>query len=616
MASASADLAAGLEAEAVQLIDNTPSKEDMEGYVGTIKQKFIKNLKLNVDLSIEDSEEFTQELMANIASSTGLKASAADIQKWSQMTYDELSVAVNSAGVNLGGLANNTAIATAQAGLSTAAQAYGEAYSLFSITDGILEGKGLTANDAVQLGASAVSLASTVIAGAAGGAALGPYGAIVGVVLAGVSYLISKPTAALAAWEASKKVAAATTTAEVAELDRWNVERSKEFYARLDGMRLNKDRAVSEIADNWAAYEEELGVRFGLRYFPGSPVPPRAGVYVKTGRFYTKDTGGLGLLPQGCTSLAGCPYFTEPHPSRVAAVGYQQALAELVDKMAEKSLYLANPDSSVPLENQYVFSEPKFSGYYDRTLRAFSAYLGSGTFWTPPNQRPLTIQIKNYGHHLSDLECTLADMCGGTSQGLRCEEDAALKITWGGDRLAALRNCQELQVKDRYGLNNVHFALGASTVQDSLHYNSQYTQRLFNKFNELRAKDAKTGAKLSAMVFERGAKFWRDLNETLDNQNASTNVFKIRISADLLQTANAVGGELATSIRLQDLVNSLGTKNIQTLTQNEKRTNRAISPELATRLQRKQSRDGLINNGMLALGVGAFGYGAKNKWGK
>ena len=606
MASASADLLAAADAQAIQLVDSTPSKEEMEGNVARIKQDFLKNLKLGLDLDIADSEAFTQEVMNNIAKAEGIKATAKQIQQWSNMTYDQIAASGQSLGIDLGGFVNSTQLATAQAGLDTASKAYGDAYSLFSVTDGILEGKGLTAGEAVQLGATAVSLASTVIAGAAGGAALGPYGAVVGVVLAGVSYFISKSSAELQLYQDNLRRATATTAAEIQKMDTDNAQIYVEFSKKLDMMRKGRDQAVSEVADNWASYEEDLGVRFGLRYFPGSPVPPRAGTYTKIERFYTKPTTVGALLPHPCKSLAGCPYFPEPLPKRVAAIGYERAFAEMVDQLALKGQYLANPD--LPIDSQYVMTEQGFSAYYDRTLRAFSAYVGGGTFWRPPNEIPLGIKVKGYGHHLVDLEYELADACSNTTADVSCNKSIAALI----EQDRANRSNIENGLWAR--MNNLNFANGYWSAQDKVRYTDNYQSRTIDKLNQLRAKDAKKGQAIAAKVFERNAKFWIDLNRVLEAQHASTNVFKIRISADLLQTANAVGGELATSLRLQQLIASLGTRNIQQLTQSQK-SDRALSQDVVARIEKRKSRDDVLNNGMLAVGLGAAGYGAFKKWG-
>src|SRR5690606_18971857 len=110
------------------------------------------------------------------ADSEGIKATVADVEGWASMTYDELMAAGNHESI----IAMQTTAASAQASLDVAGKVYGESYSLFSLSAGALEDGKISAGEAVQLGASAVSMAGTLISGVTGGMALGPIGAIAG----------------------------------------------------------------------------------------------------------------------------------------------------------------------------------------------------------------------------------------------------------------------------------------------------------------------------------------------------------------------------------------------------------------------------------------------------
>lgn len=593
-ASESARLQAALTRDALALVDETPSKEEMEGYADRVKNNFLKNLKLTVDLNLQDSEEFVQEAMVNIAKASGIKATVSDIQKWSNMSLEDLAE-LKVPGVDFVKFSDDVGATTAQAGLDVAGQVYGEAYSLFSLTDSMVSGGTLDVASAIQLGATAVSLASTVVSAAAGGAALGPYGAVAGVVLAGISYLSSSKAREQALWDQKVSIASQQTAAEAKRIDEFNATQKEIFWVKYKYRNQVKDEAVSEVADNWSAFEEDLGVRFGLRYFPGSAVPMRAGLYRKVApNNYVKN---------GCTSLSGCLYFPEPTPQRVATLGFDKAQSELIDRLASRGLYLANPDAS--LDNQYVFTSQGFSAYHDRTLRAFSAYVGGGRYWNPPHERMTNIHVKSYANLLDELGCEMSEYCDPIARNnpIKCNKSPRK------DTLPTpLDLCNEMWDKTRRSrLDNTGFAIDGGRYP--------LGEDIFNQFNAIRAKHPKEAANFSRRAFDASQRFWADLMGYLERDVQVANVFKTRINGDLLQSANAVGGELATALRLKSMLDTLGSSRIADLTQSEKHSVRAISPELAKSIDRRKSRDGLINNTMLAAGAGALGFGAWKKWG-
>lgn len=608
MAKASADFKAALDASAIALIDNTPTREEMEGYAAELKAKVLRNMKLPLDIDIKDSEQFAQQVMANAAAALKITATGQDIQRWAATPINELS-----ATLGLEELADTTMMATAQAGLETASQAYGETYKLFSLTDNVLADGQLDVMEAIQLGASAVSMASTLIASAAGGAMLGPYGAVAGVVLGAISYFTSSVARAKEAKAAAMEQIYSQMEVERQRVNTYNMQELKRYEAGVEVLWEAKDSAVSMIADNWAAYEQELGVRFGLRFFPNSSPPPRAGI---------KKQGSQGMnIPVMCNSPGGCPYFPEPTPARIKAVGYEKAFLEMVDQLATKGYWLFNPAKKI--ENQYVMEEQGFSAYYDRTLRAFSAFLSEGNFWAPKHSRDTSVLMKTYGHHLVDLYQT------GRIPKLVLGQKTMLM---GSDsRAYTAFSCTS--VPQPTGVtkvtNNVMFAKGKYVYGDTSLVEKNFAEwqadakKCINSTWESTSSGIKE--KVSSRVGENniqqvkkelylGAeRFWQDLNEALVKEQNAANVFKTRIAGDLIQTANAVGGELATSLRLHRLLSDSGSRNIQELASSNSNL-KALPTETITRLEKAQKRDNAINNTMLALGVGALGYGAKRKW--
>lgn len=576
-----------LERDAVALIEDTPSADYMEGESQRIQDEYLKSLKLTVDTAnLEDAEEFMKDLMANVSQAEGLKATAADISKWSQMTFDELASSVDSAGHSLRGLASGTAMATAKAGLDVASNTYGESYQLYNVTAGVLEDGQLSVGEAVQLGASAVSFASTAVAGLAGGAALGPIGAIAGLVLAGISYLFTSSSAQEAAWNAALSAAKDAADREEAVVDDFNRKQQLQYKEYNELIWKAKDASIAEVADNWAGFEEDLGVRFGLRYFPGAPPPKRAGFYQQTTMwvsgsntpdflisktFQTQKSGPV--FPVLCESLSGCPYFPEPHPKRVEAIGYEDAFVEMLEQLKAKNLYLFNP--SYPIDGQYVLHSesdyPAKFDYFNRTLRAFDAYT-NGKYWVPPGSRIQTPNFKSYRDLAYEQICrNEAGICFGGKKYKKCED------------LSFLRN--------------------------ECSYPNSIKDEAFAELVRMKAKGIEYDVHGAAM------KFWQNAMEDLANQGSSTDVFKTRITGDLIQTANAVGGEMATALRLRQLMSSFGTTDIRTLSQQEKRSITAVPASVRTKLDRVKQRDLAVNGGMLAAGISALGYGAYRKWG-
>lgn len=576
-----------LERDAVALIEDTPSSDYMEGESQRIQEEYLKSLKLTVDTAnLEDAEEFMKDLMANVAEAEGLKATSADIAKWSQMTFEELASSVDSAGHSLRSMANGTAMATAKAGLDVAGSTYGESYQLYNITAGVLEDGKLSVGEAVQLGASAVSFASTAIAGLAGGAALGPIGAIAGLVIAGISYLFTSASAQEAAWNAALSAAKDAADREEAIVNAFNQAQLLQYkeYDRLIWQA--KDAAISEVADNWAGFEENLGVRFGLRYFPGAPPPKRAGFYQKT-TLWVSGSGSADFLisktfqrkkngpvyPVLCESLSGCPYFPEPHPKRVKEIGYEDAYVEMLEQYQKKNLYLFNPD--FPIDGQFVTSDnqkyPPQYDYFNRTLRAFDAYT-SDRYWVPPARRIKTPSYKDYRALAYEQIC--ANEAG---------------ICFGGKKY---RKCDDLA-----------FLRGECSYPNSI------KEEAYAELVRMKAKGIEYDIHGAAM------EFWQNAMEDLANQGSVTDVFKTRITGDLIQTSNAVGGEMATALRLRELMSSFGTTDIRTLSAQEKRSVTAIPSEVRSKIDRLKQRDLAVNGGMLVAGLSALGYGAYRKWG-
>jgi hypothetical protein len=577
-----------LERDAVELIQDTPSAEYMEGESQRVQDQYLKNLKMTVDTAnLEDAEEFMKDLMANVAQAEGLKATVADIDKWSQMTFDELSETVDSSGQSLRAFASGTSMATAKAGLDVASNAYGESYQLYNVTAGVLEDGKLSVGEAVQLGASAVSFASTAVAGLAGGAALGPIGAIAGLVLAGISYLFTSASAQEAAWNAALDEAKDDANREQAKIEAFNRKQQLEYieYNRLIWQA--KDASISEVADNWAGFEESLGVRFGLRYFPGAPPPKRAGFYKKTtlwvsgssspdflvSKTFQKKQNGP-VYPVLCESLSGCPYFPEPHPKRVEQIGYQAAYVEMLEQYAKKNLYLFNPSMPNDKNQQYVMHSdavyPSQYDYFNRTLRAFDSYVGN-RFWVPPVNRIQSPRYKDYRDLAYEQICaTEAGICFGGKKYQKC--------------------------------NDLAFLRGECLYPESI------KNEAFTELVRMKAKGIEYDIHGSAM------KFWKGAMEDLADQGSATDVFKTRITGDLIQTANAVGGEMATALRLRQLMSNFGTTDIRTLSQDEKRSITAVPAEVRNKLDRLKQRDTILNGGMLVAGVSALGYGAYRKW--
>lgn len=568
-----------LERDAVALIQDTPSEEYMAGQSERVKEKYIRNLRMSLDTDVEESEEFMQELMANVASNNSVKATAADLKKWCNMTFDELATQVDSSGKSLKYFSHETALASSQVGLDVASSTYGDSYQMFNLTAGVLEDGKLSVGEAVQLGASAVSFASTMVAGLAGGAALGPIGAIAGLVVAGISYMFTSSSAQQAAWNKQLNLARAAVELEEQKINAFNIQQRDTYRSYSTLIWKAKDAAISEVADNWAAFESSLGVRFGLRYFPGAPPPKRAGfyqnVYMGPGVYgiSKQQLSGNTWQPVLCETLSGCPYFPEPHPSKVKQLGYSEAFVRMAEELKKKGLYLFDPSKDI--SSQYVMNNeqdyPTQLDYFNRTIRAFDAFT-SKKFWVPEAQRVQAVAAKDYRDFALDL------LCGRSSD-----------VCFNNRRL---NYCEDL-----------NFAKGLCRYQDA------DRNAAFNEMIRMKAKG------IEYDVQGRTMQFWQTLMQDLAEQGSITDIFKTRITGDLIQTANAVGGEMATALRLRQMMDEVGTTDVRKLSQSEKRGITAVPSDVLNKISRVQKRDGILNTSMLLAGASTFGFGAYKKWG-
>lgn len=590
MSSASIDFASALDESAELLVQDTPPESLMEGYAEKVRSDFMRGTRMTLaNANLEDSKAFVEEVMANVADAEGYKASVSDINRWSSLSFEELSQQTDAAGKNLGRLSDGVAMASASAGLDVAGEVYGESLGFYSLGANALEDGSLSASEAVQLGASASSLASTMISSAsAGGVTLGPIGAIAGLVIGGISFLTSRGSAQKAFWEAREAQAIAQVDREQEAVNAFLEEEQRKYEQIEAEVWKAKDTAIAEVADAWAAFEDGVGVRFGLRYFPGSSIPPRAGVYRTTyvreidkwlkAKYRAVDIPGerrQEAIPLECAALSGCLYFPEPHPKRVAAIGYQRAFVELLEELAERDQYLTTTPAN--LNNERDFVPPRTQdfpayAYYSRTFRAFDAFLVNDStsskkrFWVPPVQRVQTLNWKTYSDLAYEWLCGNSPAC------------------------SALDLCTD-------------------TVDCS------YTARQKQMGYEAMVANYKYGQQKSPQIPARALRFVASMQEQLAMANSSTDIIKTRVVGDLVQTANAVGGELATSIRLKQLMQEAGTSNLSRLSASDLRSIQALDENTVSAIDKAQRRDGLVNGGMLAAGVASLGFGAYRKWG-
>lgn len=581
---AAVDFGAVLDESAEVLIQDTPPEPAMVGYAERVHQEFLRGTRFSLaHANLEDSRAFIEEVVANVAQAEGYKATGSDVKHWSSLSFEELEAESDSAGKNLGPLADGVAMASASAGLQVAGDVYKESLGFYSLGTGALEDGNISAQEAVQLGASASSFASTMMSSmGTGGVALGPIGAIAGLVLGGINFL----TSSASSWEAYQRAqlarARAAADAEKHVVDAFlEEERAKYEQWQQQVVWRARDTAVAEVADAWAGFEDGTGVRFGLRFFPGSPIPPRAGTYRSTriasrgGIFLSKYHGGTGGEPFECDSLSGCLYFPEPHPSRVAAIGYRDAYVEMLEQMAARDRYLTTTPNNLKNEKDYVPSRaedfPQYA-YYFRTFRAFDSFLVNPStreqrrFWVPPAQRIKQLNWKTY-------------------------EDLAYEWLCGNSRACSALDLCTNDVTCRY-----------SSSQRKQGYDAMVSAF---RYKESGGHDPK--------IPERARRFVESMQDKLARELHSSQVIKTRVMGDLIQTANAVTGELATSLRLEQLLGEMG--DLSRLSASEQRQVTALDPQTQAKVEREQSRDAVVNNGMLATGIAAMGFGAYKKWG-
>lgn len=594
MAVAEVDFDLIISESAAELIDSSPNEEEMEGHAQKVRDKYLKGTgKFTVaNANLEDSQEFVKEVMANVSDSQKLDLSSAEITELSEASFDVLK------DINGGEFLDATALASAQAGMDAASEVYGESFKVYSLTSNILEDGKITTMEAVRLGASAVSIASTMLAGFAGGAAMGPIGAVAGIVLGGISFLGSQSAARKARWEARREASLKYVLGHESDVDSWLVEQRQAYADVRELVWEDRDIAVAEVADAWAAFEDGLGVRFGLRYFPGERPPRRAGHYRKV-----SDGGISWKLP--CNVLSGCPYFTEPNPNRVKELqkthgeseGYRLAVVETLNNLAKNKKYITSTtDPFDPREYEYVNAR-NYEGlsYYNRVIRAFDS-LALTNFWKPRSNRAGTVGWKNF----KDLAYEWSVYYAETQHGKICS-DPNLKIV-----------CDSM-VKDR---NRIPELSKPCFESFDCHYSSKSQAYGFENVVKYYTYFTKPHKDSEPDIWRRAAAFVQSMQESLGAMNSETGVFKARIMGDLIQTANATGGELATATRLKKLLSMAGDVDIRSMSAAERRDFKALDPDTLSKIDRSKQRDSLFNNAIFAAGVGAAGFGAYRKWGK
>ena len=564
-----------VEAGAFELLVNTPDKSLMEEHAQEVMSEYLAGAgKFGLDnANLEDSTAYMENVIANIAKSKGKNLSVAQIKELTLKPFSEMSDREKDYYLDA------ITVSSAQTGVNVAGEVSGNSYHLYSVSSGVLQDGRLTFSEAVNLGATAVSMSSSFMAGFAGGAAFGPIGAIAGIVIGGINILSSERSADRAMKAAREAEASRVIEAMIQYTDEYLDKSSSEYYSKRSIVWESRDSAIAEVSDAWATFEENLGVRFGLRYFPGSPAPPRAGFYE---RGYKSSGAPIIVKQRLCDTPSGCLYFPEPHPDRVSSLGLEAAFQEMLQQMSEDNKYLTSKgeDLSHLLTGEDYELDPNYQGldYYNRAIRACNSFMPDPDFkyWVPRLKR------EDYRAWRSAGDIAWEWFCGRPLQVPGCSRQPRYSCFESLD-------CRYTRAQQQSGILEAKKWVSYKPLG---------------------------GHKNEPDFPKRAQQFVQDMYDKLSEFDNSTDVIKTRVIADLVSTANAVNGELSTSVRLNKLFQEMGASSISDLTQADARNLHALSPEVRKSFDRAATRNSLVNNTVLAAGAGAAGFGAYKKWGK
>lgn len=555
-----------IKAGADRLIASSPTAQRMRENYEEVSDKYLRglpDLDLNAlqNMSVGDAEEIAKIIFENVAREHGIPITSLDMDQWVSQGLDYLK----EQGKEL--LADLAAEAMAQYGVQGASQIASDLVpyvGMATTTVEALEDGKLTQGEVMSISTTAMTSASTMLAGTAVGAGLGVVGAVFAPAAIGTA-LFEGQNAAQQEYRRQVRLAAQKQTRQEEEaINAWLSAAQAQYFEGHQELWDRKDSAVALLANNWSTLENQVQSKFELRFFPGAPPPLRGGWYLKQPLVGNQ---GFYMKKRECRNIAGCAYF--PGNS------VRHSLAEFIEIATEMKkhnyvlgrngdleaeYYERNPYHVPPYANN-LYGGPDYA-YYWRAMRAFNALAPSkkdlknlpASFWVPPGHEFRRMKpFKDYGMLGWDLWYRYAP------------QDAVNACPYTGCTLA---------VMSREGTKAV-----ARNKNDSVLYGT-------------RAWDmAKEAQEYVDEVFDK-----------LHAESQAVDAYRTRLHGDLLQTAAAVRGEQATKKRLIEI----GSMQAQAASTKEQKEFKVLDDQTRYALGALESRRDRINNAWLFAGGSAL----------
>lgn len=579
-----------LRAGADRLIESSPTASEMRDHFESLQDGPLKGMiPLSLsdirDLSLADGEELFKEILKNTAEQYGIPTSVDEVEAWVKAGYHHLEDQGKA------WLADQAMEAAAAYGIKSAYESISTKVApmigLATTTYEALEDGQLTQGEAMSIGTSAASTASTVFAGAAA-VGVGMVGAVLAPAAIGTAFLESTIAAEEAYRRKVLKMSRQQVTQEAAVINAFLAESEEKIHEADRELWRYKELAIGGIAQDWSSLEHKVGNSFQLRFFPGAPPPLRGGWYREQ-----PLTGGESyyLRKVACGNLAGCRYFPESasYHSFQHTINFLRAMHEAGyvlgrDSLVEGKYYAFNPYQWP--QTAQVYGGEQYA-YYWRALRAFDALVPSEKdsqdrtvgFWAHPGhefrrrgQRPL----KDYGLLGFDLFC-------------RKDPRSCSQMCPYGDP-----NCTiPTEVRRERGLAAVA--------------GSKYNAEMYNTAPWDMKKEA--------------TEYVEELFSRLQEDFDAVGTYRARIKGDLIQTASAVRGEKKTGKRLADMAKEAGLRFQmdragEGLDAQVKKQIKILDSGTRAALGGLEKRRELLNKGAVAAGGAVLAAGAWKVWGR
>lgn len=566
-----------------QLINSSPTAKMLKDTADEIKSTALKGVPLPTSLSsvasldFKDGQQIAEQVVANLLRANGLPASKKDVKDILEKKAEEL------AAEGLEYLSAEISEAFGQYGSAAffsevASQFAGYAGFVTTSANAIEDGK-LTQGEIMGIGMSAMSTASSMMASGAVATGLGVVGAIFAPVAIGIAYFEAVNKAKREFDRKIQKLAAGYVVQERDKIEAYLGGAEYECRRLNKQLWTNKEHAVEEITNQWELIENLLGGgQFGMRFFPGSVTPIRAGWNVK----YYSQPGGhavskFKLGKVNCTNPSGCDYF--PHsdmylPSHVTDRRVARTFEE-----TERTLRLSLNEGDAPDLNFVSLNPHQYPSVGDeygnnlqaywRTIRVFDSFFPYDS-------------SKEWNENVT--------------------KDNKLKLAgkfWlkpghpGRDKISSFKTYEDF-ARDWLGYS------GRDAINALQDWYAHMIEHYRGDFE---------GGNNPPRMNKRAVDYVKERYDEVQENFLALNSLTTRVQGDLIQTGAAVAGEQATFNRLVDLSKQrglqIGEKTFYASLQQSGST-KILDPDTFKALNKGRVSLGL-NNGVLLAGAALAG---------